>query len=927
MWHVVSKRINKTFSTIFGYLFGFRRSCQYGIIFTDRCNKTMMHKGVLRAVAAFLCLWSLGAGSARGQGSLGWPEWLPVANNGVSANAIYFFDATHAAIAQGANIYYLGSADPDGLKWDHSSMPPGIQFISQLRFIQGKLYAASLGTDVLVSIDSGKTWTNSGLGLPNANDVYADGSGVLRALHDPMRVFARLDTLHCIAQGNAQIFVSSDGGITWTSTGVPMVDSNSIGAVADRCKSVYVCPNSWGTIFRSTDIGQTWQTVITGSGPGSEYLNGASTVMYEGCEAGMYRSIDDGSTWRSVTTVQNFTAPLDVWGPMGEHVALWGTGGSWHCIWMTTMGGMDDLHSGTAMTDSNGMPLSQEDTLNLPLRLTSTCNAFFIPVPLEADVRGLTSKVTISGDRPGDFTLLDTQTYKLQDHLADDTAWIAYTPHDAVDTVTISIENNWNCSDWTDTRSAIVVAIPTLAIVPPPPIQGNCKPVGAAAFLKLDSCQTLVIDSIIIPQALASRFHCNATLPDTIRKGSGDSLFFTFDPRDTLADILDSVELFAHYPGMDSALAFWDFRQYLGNPDDTASLTDVNTFVSIELRALAKVTLLGSNVAFVVLDTIPVCERLDTFVVLQDTGCDSVQVNAISLSGSGFQILGNPGSIDLAPGQQDTIRLQADADTSGHPAQNNAALTITSDANPPLPPIALSRQIEYPASWELSLSSSQQATAGSKVTYKVLQSGQLPASATSLDFTITYNDDVLGFENNNDPAITYSRTPDGLGHLHFHFAPVPADSILDSVIFTAFLARDTQTSLLLEDIVLGNSQNVASDCLASITAIQSNFILLPQCGTPELGEFLRTGTIAIDKIDPNPAMSDATITVYSGENNSISGELSILDAIGRIVVEQNVTLSRGENRLMVNLEPLPSGFYTARFSTTEGARDRAFVKE
>ena len=164
-------------------------------------------------VAALCCVASFSANNLRAQAQIVWPEWRLVAQGLPGTfSAIYFFDPLHGVTAanNGSTLYY---SIPD--HWFPSTVPTGITLIREIRSIQGKLYAASAGTDVLVSTDSGKSWQFSGLNLNNANDVYADGTGTIRILGDPMVRFARIDPLHCVATGKGSIFVSTDGGQNW----------------------------------------------------------------------------------------------------------------------------------------------------------------------------------------------------------------------------------------------------------------------------------------------------------------------------------------------------------------------------------------------------------------------------------------------------------------------------------------------------------------------------------------------------------------------------------------------------------------------------------------------------------------------------------------------------------------------------------------
>ena len=910
----------------------------------------MTRSRLLGAVATILCFISLDAGSARGQGSLGWPEWLTVGNIGYcnspgppaySYTAIYFFSplsGVEATAIDGvaAMNYLISSGSKEGI-WMQASMPSGVSYIRQIRFIQGKLYAAAAGRDALVSSDSGKSWTFSGLGLFDANDIYADGTGSIRSLKDPMKVFARLDTLHCIAQGTANIYVSSDGGLNWVPSNVPMVDSFSAGAFADPCKNVFVCPNSWGTVWRSTDFGEHWGNVITGSGTGSEYIDGASSTVYISDTLGLFRSTDDGSTWYSVITVDSgLHLPIFAFGPMGEHLVMpwffWEEcptplGGVWKLLnplVMTSTGGMDDLHGAPSMTDSNGALLEQQDTMNVPLELASACQPFLVPVTVESDVDSMSVRITLR-DSLNDFALAASDSTIALRKGHEDTVWMQYDPHHSVSNVVINFENHWHCSDWSETRTVHVDALPAAAISSPPVFAASCIPDTEAAMVRFDSCDVLCIDSVGFPASIVANLHVATKLPDTNGVGYGDSLLLAFNSAGMTGTMRDSIVIYGHYLRMDSLL-----NDYFYFPHASGIDTDFSFFyttVPVTLHALGTGTVLSSKDSSLNTGARNLCDVRDTFAVIKNPGCDTACIDTAILSGVGFAIERGEGAACLAPGGSDTIWIAIQADTIGHPLANAARITVTSDANPPLPPIVLSRGIEYPLPWALLLSSPAEATTGTRVTYKLIQSGSLPPSVTSLDFTVTYNGDLLGLQGNADSHVTFSTTPDGLAHLHFHFAPVPSDSVLDSIILTAFVARDTETELSLEDIVLGNSQNISSDCLASVTTAQSSFTLLPECGTPALTEVLRTGTISIDRIEPNPARSAVTITLYSGENNSAPGELSLVDAMGRMVTLQTLILQRGANRVPVNLASLPSGFYTARIITAQGTAQRSFVKE
>lgn len=795
-------------------------------------------------IAALFC--SFGAANLRAQGVLTFPEWLEVGSLGdwspsnyvppYSYTALFFFDPVHGVAARnGPKIYFISNPS-EGL-WHTAVIPSGVSLIREIRFIQGKLYAASEGTDVLISTDSGQSWKYSGLNLNNANDIYADANGNIRILTDPMTRFARIDTMDCVATGNGSIFRSSDGGLNWSSV-VTGNDPISTGVFGDPCEHVFIAPYSWGTeCLRSTDSGQTWIPVHTGASAYPEFIYGASTVCYVTDTGGIFRSIDDGITWASITSIDSASGPYNpmfVFGPMGEHVVMPWT--LWDPLynewldepWMTSTGGDGNLHSAVAMTDSNGAPLENEDTMNVPFRVVSMCNSFSIPIALEADVPGLSVKATLTNNSGGDVTLLsaDSIYYSepvLNQRIVQDTMWLAYDPHHLVDTALITFENHWNCSVWTETLLVIVTSIPTATIAPPPVFAGNCQPVSQAAFVMLDSCTTLVIDFVEIPPALASRLSPTNPLPDTLKPGASDALFFTFDPADTVGTISDSILIFAHYypsAGLDSTLNYFNFNALYNGDSDYSAFEQ----------------------------SIPVI--------------------------------------------------------------------LTASPSPP---------------WALYPSAPDSAAPGTDITFRIIQSPTLPSNVTKLDFTLTYNDDLLSFVRSEEPSVDtigYVRTPDGLAHVTFQVSPVGSDSVVATLHFLPYVTRATQTAIVLTNPTLTNTLGGTESCIDSIITGQTLFTLIPVCGSGELAEFLRSGTVVIDNIQPNPATSSIAVGVSSAGSSTIPAELFIVDELGRTVYQQKVLLSHGEeNRFQVNIENLPSGIYAVQLRASGLASTREFIKQ
>ena len=133
----------------------------------------------------------------------------PSADTGGEIDGIYFFDTLHgvvsAQIDSGINdaeyIFYTS----DTRTWRQVVLPRSVTQINAIRLIDGKLYVACFGPDLLVSTDSGATWSFSGLNDSDAWDVYADRNDSIQTLHYLIAgvsqiyanaSFAQLDRLH-----------------------------------------------------------------------------------------------------------------------------------------------------------------------------------------------------------------------------------------------------------------------------------------------------------------------------------------------------------------------------------------------------------------------------------------------------------------------------------------------------------------------------------------------------------------------------------------------------------------------------------------------------------------------------------------------------------------------------------------------------------
>ncbi len=428
---------------------------------------------------------------------------------------------------------------------------------------------------------------------------------------------------------------------------------------------------------------------------------------------------------------------------------------------------------------------------------------------------------------------------------------------------------------------------------------------------------------------------CDSIVLSDYRLDAG-ALFYLLDPGDTILPPNGTAQKLIAYHADEDTEAIQSLTIHISRTDGSLGYDTAVTF-SANVTGMRK-QLASSNNAIDVGQTY-VCQERDTFVVIQDTGCDSVCISQLSLSGTGFSIApvvggrivnDTPAALCLAPGESDTIWLGTRIDTSAGTTQNNDTLFIASDAASPLAPIPLSREIAYPVTWAAGISAPATGKAGTEVSYNILQAGNLPSDITQLNFRLSYEDDLLGYLGADQSSVTPGvavRDASGLMHQSFRISPVPAGSILATLHFYPYVARKAQTAITLDSIRFVSALDRPDDCIASVDTAESAFTLVPECGTDLLTQLMQTGTIQLESIDPNPSQGRVTVSIYSGAKQAMSGELSIADAIGRIVLEQNISLAMGENRVPLYLASLPSGLYAVRLIAAGCQQTREFIRQ
>ena len=247
-------------------------------------------------------------------------------------------------------------SENDGLSWTplYGINNPAPMFRDVIISGDGRIYIPDFAYGVFYSDNYGQTWTGSGEFTPDGCAAFG--------LHPSGVLFAGL------ASGIGYIHRSADNGSTWEAIPLPDYDSNYAVEHIHFNTQGHVFLGTINGIYRSTDVGASWDQVNDG-------LNGVQVysmtiddqdhiyilTTQPGLFDGYYRSMDNGRTWEALDWVQDINYALDIVAVDGHIYAI-----NDQNIFIT----IDEGQTWSELT--NG--LSEEETFNLgaDLELTSS---------------------------------------------------------------------------------------------------------------------------------------------------------------------------------------------------------------------------------------------------------------------------------------------------------------------------------------------------------------------------------------------------------------------------------------------------------------------------------------------------------------------------------------------------------------------------
>jgi photosystem II stability/assembly factor-like uncharacterized protein len=319
-----------------------------------------------------------------------------------------------------------------------------------------------------------------------------------------------------------------------------------------------------------------------------------------------------------------------------------------------------------------------------------------------------------------------------------------------------------------------------------------------------------------------------------------------------------------------------------------------------------------------------VCEELDSVIVLNNMGCDTLIVTDILASGSGFRVrAGFP--IVIVPGGSEVIQLETTVDATGGALSNSATLTIMSNADNAIAPIPLSRSFTLPPHYDIGLSTvSDAGTAGETATLQLLAGSwwkpdHVMHGVEKIEFDLAMNNDLLQYESTSGPNtivvngshVTIAGTPE----------IVAPNGVLAEFNYSVRLTKDTVTDIQLTALSLNDG--AVGACLPTIQSSGAGFTYRYACGDRAIQQFLgMSNDMEIISIRPNPASDEVTVAIAVQSKEPV--RIEIYDVLGKLVYTY---VADRESSVVIPLRAFSPGNYVIRMVQGSETASKQFVIE
>ncbi len=339
--------------------------------------------------------------------------------------------------------------------------------------------------------------------------------------------------------------------------------------------------------------------------------------------------------------------------------------------------------------------------------------------------------------------------------------------------------------------------------------------------------------------------------------------------------------------------------------------------ITVPLRAMvvAGSRLAALNTQSIDVGTTSICEERDSSITIKNTGCEPDTITTLSFANTTFSSL-QPLPIIIPPHSDTTISIATVIDTTGHATANTDTLEVTGNLDAPLLPVVLSRGIQYPDHFSLALSAPDSAPVRATVPVYVLRKGTVPSQAAELDFSLVYNDDLLGYLQPIQPdisSIASTLLPSGLMERSFAMKPASDRDTIATIQFQSYLTRNDVTPITLTGQNFQVVGPTPAACIASLDtgAVGQNFTLELACGYGPMISTIKNVPFKITSIETGADLLN--FRVSSSDPRYRSCEAQLLNILGTIEEAKPLTASPNTS-VSFDIHALPAGAYFLRVS-------------
>jgi hypothetical protein len=207
------------------------------------------------------------------------------------------------------------------------------------------------------------------------------------------------------------------------------------------------------------------------------------------------------------------------------------------------------------------------------------------------------------------------------------------------------------------------------------------------------------------------------------------------------------------------------------------------------------------------------------------------------------------------------------------------------------------------------------------VVFQVILPDSLPSCVTSIHFNIEHDGDVLTYLHSNGTGLTLKQTDstENFQTQHFTVSGTHNTGAIADLYFKAYLTKSDSTPLVLSNIQFDDTCSLPGPCIASVSSEGSSFRYILFCGGDFIRQFMGSGSFIIDRIVPNPAHDEFTISFTNPGGQPIHYEID--DILGRTITSGESVVSR----LSFSARALPEGVLLLRASANGVVETRRFV--